>query len=122
MSDDNVKQLPVRPKTKSRGPLEVVRTYGGCRHLRSQVDEKKAEVTCADCGEKLNPIWVLQQLAYEDARLIDRWSWLRAQLELMGERVRCKCDHCGKFTHIRPKATTFELQEAAERIKREELS
>lgn len=78
-------------------------TGRACSHINTEIDEALAEVTCRDCGVKLNPIWVLARMAktetkwgYERQRIID----MRKALD---ERVRCKCDHCGKMTNIRVK-------------------
>ncbi|MCC8495780.1 hypothetical protein [Xanthomonas hortorum] len=117
---DNIVQLPKRTKGNVTGPLTVVHNYGGCRHAHTEVDEKKAEVTCRDCGEKINPIWLLMQLATEDRMLRDRWASMKAELRLMGERVRTKCQHCGQLTRVSIRANASELQKLAGEIKREE--
>ncbi|APP85429.1 hypothetical protein CFBP498_38110 [Xanthomonas hortorum pv. vitians] len=117
---DNIVQLPKRTKGDVTGPLTVVHNYGGCRHAHTEVDEKKAEVTCRDCGEKINPIWLLMQLATEDRMLRDRWASMKAELSLMGERVKTKCQHCGQMTRIRSNASSTEISRVADQIKREE--
>lgn len=119
-SAPKVVKLPVRPKPAAEAPLQTVHTYGKCRHLHTLVDERAAEVTCADCGEKLNPIWVLTQLATEDRILRDRWAAMRAEVRLLGERTRVKCRHCSQFTPIPTRARSEDLRALAERIKREE--
>ncbi len=102
MIDDqggNVTKLPTAKRPKPDAAFEIVHSYK-CQHGKFLVDEKKAEVECGLCHEKLNPIWVLLALAREDARLRDHWSQMKAELALMGERVRTKCDNCGKITRI----------------------
>lgn len=121
ISTDNIVQLPKRRKEEAEGPLTVVHGYGGCQHRHTEIDEKKAEVTCRDCCEKVNPIWLLMMLATEDRVLRDRWAGMKAELRLMGDRVRTKCQHCGQMTRVKPRATTSELQAVAEQIKREEM-
>lgn len=118
---ENVTPFPRRKKGAPRGPLEVVHQYGGCQHAHMELCEKKAEVTCGDCGEKLNPIWVLMRIATDDRMLTDRWAGMKAELRLMGERTRVKCRHCQRFTPVGSRATTNEVQQLAERIKREEM-
>ncbi len=83
MSDENVVRLPVKPKDAPANELTIVRTYGSCAHSHFLVDERASEVTCRDCGEKLNPVWALAQLAREDSSLIQRWSLLSAHVRLM---------------------------------------
>jgi len=36
-----------------------------CKHTKFIVDESLNEVECGICGEKLNPIWVISQMAKE---------------------------------------------------------
>jgi len=73
MTDEKVKRLPVRFKTalgEKRtlfSPYEVGKP-SACTHRNFLVDERSAVVECGQCGEKLNPMWVLQQLARDDAR------------------------------------------------------
>ena len=113
----NVSILPTAKRTKVEvPPLEVVHSYQ-CRHGRFLVDEKKAEVECGLCHEKLNPIWVLTQIATDDRILRDRWAGMKAEVQLLTERVRTKCDHCGKMTRIRSNVRDMDLRALAEKIK-----
>jgi len=98
---DKITHLHVKPKPNRGKPLELVRSAGGCRHLRAFVDEQKAELECADCGEKLNPIQYLATMA----RKLTSWDYeaqriqkLRAEL---AERKKCRCLKCGEWTEIR---------------------
>lgn len=81
--------------------LEFVHEHSGpCAHPRLEVDQRKSEVTCLDCGGSLNPMWALHMLATQESRLsyrIDQLAKLSAEID---KRVRCKCDHCGKITRI----------------------
>lgn len=99
MSDDKIKQLPV--KLKDHKVLKVIHNWSGCKHLRAEVDEKLAELTCADCGAKLNPIQFLVSMAnqltvWEHAQQ----SIAKARAEL-AERKRCRCTKCGEWTEVR---------------------
>lgn len=100
MSDDNVKPLPVRPKDHNQ-VLKLADSYGGCQHRRAIVDEKLAELTCADCQAKLNPIQFLVTI-YHRLRLFEHEkrsiAAARAELE---RRKRCRCTQCGEWTEIR---------------------
>lgn len=119
MSDDNVTHLPGRPKP-AHDALTVVHGFGGCGHRRFTIDERHAEVTCSDCNEKLSPMWVLVQLAQEDNRLRSNWAGMRAEIRLLGERMRVKCRSCGQFTPVNSRAKTEEIRALAEKIKAEE--
>lgn len=108
MSDDsNITKLPVR----YRQPPEDGRTLLGkydpphhptCNHLMVEywVDPAEAEVTCGRCKTKLNPMWVLGQLATDDRRFAENQKAAKAAQERLAERSRTKCDHCGKMTRI----------------------
>ena len=104
MSDDpeNVKALPV----KMRRDLGTDRTLtpvpaGSCLHRHGfTVDETLAEVKCKSCGEKLNPIWVLHQIAHAESRFHELHARYHDELKRLNERMRTKCEHCGNMTRI----------------------
>lgn len=100
MSDDKIKQLPVRTKDHSK-VLTVAHAFVGCQHRRAVVDQKLAELECADCGAKLNPIQFLVTMANQ----LTTWEYAqqsvaKARKELE-ERKRCRCTKCGEWTEIR---------------------
>lgn len=114
-SGGNVTQLPRTKQRRTAAPLEVVHSYK-CQHGHFLVDEKKADVECGLCHEKLNPMWVLAQIARDDDRLRHRWATLKADLQLMGERTRTKCKHCGKMTPITSNVNAFDRDTLARKI------
>lgn len=124
MTDDADNVHHFRPKNRkqasSSGPLTVVHNYGKCRHLHIEVDNQLAEVTCRDCKERLNPIRVLIWLANEDDRLRNTWARTYAALELMQKKTRCKCQHCGRLTHIPTGVSDWKLTERAQEIMKTE--
>lgn len=97
---DKVRRLPVRPKD-STSVLLVAPPFTGCPHTRAIVDEKLAELTCADCGERLNPMTFLVKLAKQETS----WGWQQREIakarEELDARSRCRCTHCGELTPIR---------------------
>lgn len=116
----NVTELPVANRSVLREPnavLEVVHSYK-CQHGNFQVDEKSAQVTCGLCKEKLNPIWVLMQIATNDRVLRDHWSTMRAEIELMKPRTQTKCKHCQKLTPVPTNVKTWDIQQRAAEIRR----
>lgn len=104
--DDNITRLPVRfqkPPDESRTlfqPWEVGKP-SACYHDAFVVDEKKDTVECAKCGERLNPMWVLQYLAGRDRNMADSWKRSQEAMHRLQERSRTKCEHCGHMTRIR---------------------
>lgn len=72
-----------------------------CRHTNFIVDQKLGYVECGKCGEKLNPMWVLEQFCYDESYVRNNLDSLRASVKAMEKRVRTKCQHCGKMTRVR---------------------
>jgi len=68
---DNVTRFPLQKKEHDKTITLSSTRWQGCQHLRATVDEKLAELTCADCGEKLNAIAFLAMLANQSTR----WDW-----------------------------------------------
>ena len=108
MSDDNVKKLPVRFK----GPLPEDRTVmlaweagksGGCQHTMTQYivgGVGETEVECGRCGAKLNPMWVLMEIATADRRYQEAAARHKDEMRRLSERTRTKCEHCKQMTRI----------------------
>lgn len=120
MSDEEkVVSLPVKARKVSKAPLTVTHVFTGCQHPRVEVCERLAEVTCRDCREKLNPIWVLINIARDDRLLVDRWASMKADIQLMGKRTRVKCRHCDKFTPVHSGAGSYQLSDVAAKIRRD---
>jgi hypothetical protein len=71
IESDNVARLPVQKKDHDKTITLAPTRWDGCQHLRATVDEKLAELTCADCNAKLNPIQFLAMLANQSTR----WDW-----------------------------------------------
>lgn len=96
---EKVTTLPVRTKTGK--VIEVVHSSGGCPHVRATVNEKLADLTCSDCGVKLNPIQFLVTLANK----LTMWDYQASQIKKvraeLDERKRCRCTKCGEWTEIR---------------------
>ncbi len=116
----NVTELPVKKRATPldpHNPLEIVYSYK-CRHGDFEVDEKAAEVTCGHCKEKLSPIWVLMEIATNDRVLRDRWSTMRAEIELMKPRTQTKCKHCQKLTPVPTNVKAWDIQQRAAEIRR----
>lgn len=103
--DSKVTRLPVRFKAPAPPERTLVRPYevgkrDACHHESFVVDETKAEVECATCGTKLNPMWVLQHLASEERSFHDTHKRYVEEMERLSERSSTKCRHCGKMTRI----------------------
>ncbi|GAB2889496.1 hypothetical protein GCM10027202_17620 [Microvirgula curvata] len=100
---DNVIQFQPRTRPEDSPPmLDRERPAIGklCHHHRVMVDEAKANVTCRDCGEKLNPVWVLSQMAKKESWQRNHIMDMHRAAEKAASKLRCKCEHCGHMTRI----------------------
>jgi DNA-directed RNA polymerase subunit RPC12/RpoP len=104
----NITKLPVAfrdrmPDERTLVQMHEVPGAARCNHLFAQylVDPAAAEVECQRCGEKLNPMWVLHQLATSDRRMSESQAAAKAMRERLEEKRRAKCQHCGRLTRVR---------------------
>ncbi len=102
---DNVKRLPVRfknPAPEERTLLwpHEVGKLEKCHHDKFVIDQARAEVECGSCGEKLNPMWVLNSLTARDSRFHAAHFRHADEMKRLTERERTKCQHCGQMTRI----------------------
>lgn len=104
--DSNVTKLPIRFKNPLPEDRSIMLAWEagkhGCDHRRGQylVAEGEAEVECGKCGAKLDPIWVLRNLATEDRRYAESQTRYRDEQKRLAERSRTKCEHCKQMTRI----------------------
>ena len=71
-----------------------------CQHIQLIVDEALNEIECGDCGARLNPVQALIRFAREESRLFRRQAEIRPLLERLEQKIRTKCQHCGKMTRV----------------------
>lgn len=95
-----VHELPVKQRATDTGKVLQVVHGMECFHRRFLVDETKAEVECKDCGEKLNPMWVLRQLAQRENQYHEYHARYHDECKRLAERSKTKCQHCGQMTRI----------------------
>lgn len=102
MGEDKITRLPVKPKHGTGNLMLVPPPPGKCNHFNAsfEVDVDAAECTCSRCGEKVTPIFVLNELM----RLESQWNRTREsyadEMKRLRERSSTKCIHCGKMTRI----------------------
>lgn len=80
--------------------LSIRRYAFRCRHNKYIVDRTLSAVECGICGERLNPIWVLEQLCDQESRARQHLNALKDKAEKAKEKNRCKCEHCKNMTRI----------------------
>lgn len=100
MSDDKITEIPVRPKVNRGRVLEIVYSYGKCRHESFLIDEQLATVECANCHAHLNPMEILVRLAHQETRWHQLHAHYKDEMTRLGERRKTKCRHCHKMTDI----------------------
>lgn len=99
MSDDVVRLRVRRKNIDPDRTLEVVPRCR-CQHLRFVIDESLDAVECADCGDRLSPMWVLKQLAFKESWLAQRRDFFRKQVAALQERTKFKCGKCGSINDL----------------------
>lgn len=98
---DDITKLPVKFKTAPPTERVLLAVPGyKCLHQQFEVDSDKAEVTCAQCKEKLNPMYVLNKLANKETQWHVFFQRYQEELRRLNERSHTKCIHCGKMTRI----------------------
>lgn len=73
-----------------------------CPHHNCKLDASHTVLSCKDCGKDLNPIeWIVmmtEEWAYVQ-RLFEQYREMKSRYE---GKTRCRCEHCGKLTKIKP--------------------
>ncbi len=113
--DEKVTPLPVRFKKRPDGStiLQIVDPFvtGGCGHIYFERDGEwrqvtyivrpgETEVECGSCGTKLDPMWVLKQLAGRESNWNRSRQHYREEMARLRARQKTKCEHCGQMTRI----------------------
>jgi ribosomal protein S27AE len=94
------------PKKKRKGDegkmLEIVRYDGGCDHHRTtfRLRDGETELECARCGTKVDPMFVLRELANQESRWFDNRERYQDEMKRLDERKKTECEHCGRMTRI----------------------
>jgi ribosomal protein S27E len=78
--------------------------FGSCKHDSVLVDKDLWNIECADCGEILDPIQYLVNLAGEETLSKFRLDTMQEEYmrieDVLKKRTHTKCEHCGKSTKI----------------------
>ena len=112
---DNVISL----KAKRDSVLSRIAEKAVCRHVHVEFDTAHTTLDCADCKRQLNPIEYL-------ASLVEHWDYVKRLYEQYREakvayeaKKRCRCEHCGKLTAVKP-ATAAEIRKFRETPRQDE--
>jgi hypothetical protein len=112
---DKITRLPARfrPPPAADGPsLQIVDGAATpCDHAAVLRDgalvevaylirEGETEVECSHCGTRLDPMWVLNQMAKRESRYRRTVERCHEALRRLDERSKTRCDCCGEMTSI----------------------
>jgi hypothetical protein len=115
--DDKVRPLPVRfkkPPQEEGRSIKVVDTSFSkdqCGHIwrwhnyqlvnvTYLIRDGETEVECGECGTKLEPMWVLRQLANKESQWHRTRERYNEEMKRLSERSKTKCEACGFMTPI----------------------
>lgn len=97
VSDLGIKRKP--PPGESRTLIPVYTRE--CSHRGPYVvDESLAQVECATCHARLDPLWVLMRLANKETQMETHRAAYQDEMRRLAERSKTKCQCCGKMTRI----------------------
>lgn len=112
--DSNIRTLGVAwkspPSDIEHRTLEII-NGGGCNHahvwkggkLRDAwyyIREGELEVECGICGGRVDPMFVLKQIARKESAWHHARKVYADEMKRLDERRATKCDHCGKMTRV----------------------
>ncbi len=71
-----------------------------CQHQKLIVDDEADRVKCADCGKKLNPMFVLSRFAKKERLRFARIAELQRLEDNYRQKTRFKCEYCRKMNFV----------------------
>jgi len=70
------------------------------RHVQYRFREGETEVECGQCSARLEPMWVLRQLAARESEYNRRRTVAQDEMARLSGRSRTRCEKCGHMTRI----------------------
>lgn len=102
-----------RPRPEGEGPcLHIIEGPAApCDHAAVLRDgalvevayllrEGETDVECSHCGTRLDPMWVLIQMARRESRYRRTVERCHEALQRLDERSKTRCECCGEMTTI----------------------
>lgn len=110
--DDNLRELGIKfkaPPADSDLTLKIV--VGECNHTgywkggrhkdaHYLIRDGETELECGICGQRLDPMFVLKQLARKESQWRHAREVYAEEMKRLDERRATKCKECGKMTPI----------------------
>lgn len=98
-SDDGANVISI--EVFRRGVHEK-RLWQECAHVHVTIHHEKATIHCDDCKAELNATTWLSMMVEEWARVERLYRNYVQAKEAYEFKSRCKCEHCGKMTRVKP--------------------
>jgi hypothetical protein len=113
--ENNIRRLPVSFRSRIEGDglcLKIVEgAQKACDHVAAWHDgapvdvsylirDGETEVECGHCGTRLEPMWVLSQMAKRESRYRRTVERCHEELSRLAERSKTRCECCGEMTSI----------------------
>lgn len=116
--DDKIKPIGVKFKAPPGEVEPTIKIVGGtwvdrdkCNHnsyyrdgqrheINYLIREGETECECANCGTRLDPMFVLKVIANREGEALRLREIAAREMAKLHERSRTKCRHCGKMTEI----------------------
>jgi len=112
---DNITKLPVGfkvPPSEDSPSLKIIDRFDkGCDHksvyvdgrfveITYQIREGEMEVECGNCKQRLEPMWVLKNLANRESGYHRKRKIAQEEMNRLSKRSKTKCHSCGAMTPI----------------------
>lgn len=72
-----------------------------CQHRRVSADLEVLDLTCRDCGARVNPVHWITEMADSWREVEESRAASRRERERLEQRRRVKCYHCGESVTLR---------------------
>jgi hypothetical protein len=113
--EDKIRRLPVKFRTRTdvgEVSLKIVAAVetacdhiavageGGLVEVCYLIREGETEVECGHCSTRLEPMWVLNQMARRESRYRRTVERCHEAMKRLAERSKTRCECCGQMTGI----------------------
>jgi hypothetical protein len=86
----------------NRSEWDLHRTLPPCdhKHTTYYFTEGEDQVECGKCGVRLDPMFVIVQIAQQDSIHVRNTKEHRAWAAAYEQKKKTKCQHCGRITRV----------------------
>ena len=91
MNSKNAPIIELKPYLDGKSPFDnpplLITQARPCSCSGAYIDPKTRELTCRKCGERLDPVEFILQIAHRDRHLLYAWDRARKDLAALTEKV-----------------------------------